>query len=191
MAQQTNPDLAWMKVAKSFIGLKEIVGPKHNPTILEWLNELGAWWREDETPWCGVFTAICLKRAGFKRGTVNSRSKNYVKGSKSGPGHYPYNWYGAGEYKIEGGVKLSKPCYGCVAVKARKGGNHVTFVLGRLPDGRLACIGGNQSNSVSVIAYKESDFDAFMWYGKTANPSPHRYELPVENIKVFSNVSES
>lgn len=190
MNQQTNPDLAWMVEAKKHVGLREVPGPKHNATIQEWLKELGAWWKDDETPWCGVFIAICLKRAGFKRGSVNSRSKTYVKGDKAGPGNYPFNWYGAGEYRIEGGRKLDKPCYGCVAVKSRKGGNHVAFVAGRTADGRLVCLGGNQSNAVSYAIYRESDFDSFMWYGKTASPAPHRYDLPVLDIKALRNASE-
>ena len=190
MKHQTDPDLAWIIEAKKHVGLREVKGIKHSPTIAAWLNELGAWWTDDETAWCGVFIAICLKRAGLKRGLVNSRAKTYVKGDKAGSGFYPYNWYGAGEYRIEGGRKLDKPCYGCVAVKSRKGGNHVAFVLARLPDGRLACIGGNQSNQVSIAAYKESDFDSFMWYGKTASPAPHRYDLPVQNLSTLKNVSE-
>lgn len=184
MTSQTNPDLAWMIEAKSHLGLNEVFGSNHNPTILKWLNELGAWWKNDETAWCGVFVAHCLKHAGLKRGSIDSRSKSYVPGVKAGSGFYPFNWYGAGEYRIEGGNKLNKPCYGCVAIKSRKGGNHVAFVTGKLVDGRLVCIGGNQSNKVSYAVYKESEFDSFMWYGKTANPAPHRYNLPI-----FKNVS--
>ena len=190
MTVQTNPDLAWMIEAKKHVGLREIKGAKHNATIQEWLKELGAWWTDDETAWCGVFVAICLKRAGLKRGLANSRAKTYVKGDKAGSGFYPYNWYGAGEYRIEGGRKLDKPCYGCVAVKSRKGGNHVTFVAGITADGRLVCLGGNQSDSVSYAVYRESDFDSFMWYGKTANPAPHRYDLPVLNVKALQVNSE-
>ena len=72
MTLQTKPDLAWMVEAKKHVGLREVKGIKHHPTIISWLNELGAWWKDDETAWCGVFIAICLKRAGLKRGLVNS-----------------------------------------------------------------------------------------------------------------------
>lgn len=44
--------LPWIIEAKKHIGLKEIPGPKHNATILSWLSQLKAWWKEDETPWC-------------------------------------------------------------------------------------------------------------------------------------------
>ena len=86
MTLQTNPDLAWMVEAKKHVGLREVKGIEHHPTIAAWLNELGAWWTDDETAWCGVFIAICLKRAGLKRGLVNSRAKTYVKGDRAGSG---------------------------------------------------------------------------------------------------------
>lgn len=191
MTSQTNPDLAWMIEAKKHVGLTEIKGPKHNATIQKWLSDLGAWWNDDETAWCGVFVAHCLRSAGLTRGSVNSRSKKYVAGSHPGSGKYPFNWYGAGEYRIEGGTKLDRPAYGCVAVKARPGGNHVTFIVGRLSDGRLVGIGGNQSDSVCYAVYKESDFDSFMWYGRTANPASHRFTLPILTNVSKTSVKES
>ena len=33
-------ELPWMAEAKKHIGLKEIVGAKHNPKIVEWLKEI-------------------------------------------------------------------------------------------------------------------------------------------------------
>lgn len=189
MTNQNNPDLPWMVEAVKWVGLKEVKGVQHNPTIIEWLVKLGAWWRDDETAWCGVFVAHCLQVAGFTRGTFNSRAKGSAKSIK--PFTYPFNWYGAGEYRIEGGNKLEKPCYGCIAVKKRNGGNHVTFVAGQTKDGRLICIGGNQSDMVNYAIYKKSDFDAFMWYGKTNNPAPHRYDLPVLNVVSKSKVTEA
>lgn len=191
MTNQTNPDLAWMREAKHHVGLYEIVGPKHNKTITDWVKSLGGWWNNDEMPWCGVFVAHCLKSAGMKRGNIDSRSKKYNAGQKSEPGYYPFNWYGAGEYRIEGGVKLDSPCYGCVAVKTRKGGNHVTFIAGKTKDGRLVCLGGNQSNAVNYAIYDADDFDSFMWYGKTDKPSPHRFELPIIKVLTSTKVTES
>ena len=48
---------SWLKIARSYEGLKEIPGPRHNQTIIRWLGKLKAWWSDDETPWCGVFVA--------------------------------------------------------------------------------------------------------------------------------------
>ena len=53
-------ELSWISEARKCIGLREIKGTKHNPTIIKWLDDMGkyskestAWWRDDETPWCG------------------------------------------------------------------------------------------------------------------------------------------
>lgn len=139
---------------------------------------------------CGVFIAHCLASAGMQRGKVNSRSKNWT-GDKAPPNHYPYNWYGAIEYMKEGGTKLNKPCYGCVAVKTRKGGGHVAFVVGQTHSGMLVCLGGNQNNKVSYALYRPTDFDAFMWYGTTSSPASHRYDLPVLRGITETSVSEA
>lgn len=65
-------ELDWIKEARKHIGLKEIVGTKaHNPTIVQWLKEMGSfpgaaksWYFEDETPWCGLFVGHCLGKSG-------------------------------------------------------------------------------------------------------------------------------
>ena len=153
-----NPELDWIAEARSHIGLRENVGSKHNPIIVQWVKDLGGWWKDDETPWCGVFVAHCLQKFDLK---------------------YPKHWYRALAYDDETlATKLDKPAYGCVAVKKRKGGGHVCFVVGRdEKTGKLQCLGGNQGNAVSISLYDESAFDAFLWYGRTSAPAPHRFEL--------------
>ena len=154
-------DLAWMIEAKKHIGLKEVSGKAHNPTILNWLKSLGAWWSEDETAWCGTFIAHCLKVAGVK---------------------YPKHWYRALDY-VNYGSKLTKPAYGCVAIKTRQGGGHVCFVVGRDENTRkLVCIGGNQSNMVCITRIEKSRLNSIRrtdW--KVKQPSNVRV------IKVNSN----
>lgn len=158
------PELPWIAEARKHIGLREDTSKfKHSPTIFGWLKMLGAWWVDDETPWCGVFVAHCLQAAGVK---------------------FPKHWYRALAY-IDGGAPLSRPAYGCVAIKTRKGGGHVCFVVGRdKKTGKLVCLGGNQNNMVCYALYNESDFQAFMWYGITSRPADHRYNLPVlDNVR--------
>ena len=161
-------DLAWMIEAKKHIGLREIPGKNHNQTIMSWIKSLGGWFTDDETPWCGTFVAHCLKTAGIK---------------------YPKNWYRALDY-LNYGAPLQKPAYGCVAIKTRKGGGHVCFVVGRNKAGKLVCLGGNQGNAVSYALYNESEFEEFRWYGKTSRPADHRYNLPVLNGVSATKVSE-
>ena len=50
------------------IGIKEIVGSKHNPVILEWADEVGLKkvYTNDEIPWCGLFIAHCTHIAGLQ-----------------------------------------------------------------------------------------------------------------------------
>lgn len=163
-------ELSWISEARKHIGLKEVKGAKHNTTIQQWLKNLNAWWSDDETAWCGVFTAHCLRVAGVS---------------------YPKHWYRALAY-FDHGARLKKPAYGCIAVKTRKGGGHVCFVVGRdSKTGKLVCLGGNQSDMVCFALYPESDFEAFMWYGKTNTPAQSRYDLPILTGVTATKVTES
>lgn len=156
----SNNHLAWIDEAHKYVGLTEIKGTRHNKTITKWLQALGAWWTDDETPWCGVFTAHCL--------TVANRA-------------IPKHWYRAKAYADYGTV-LTKPAFGCLGVMSRTGGGHVCFVIGETTNDRLVVIGGNQSNQVSIASYPRSRFSHFVWpphsNGVTSLPYESRYELP-------------
>ena len=164
----TGATLPWMKEAFKHNGLKEDTRKKHhNPTILAWLKILKAWWQEDETAWCGVFVAYCLKMAGFTRAASEKSTT---------AGEYPFHWYRALAYR-DAKRKLDKPTYGCVATKTRNGGGHVFFVVGVTPSGKIVGYGGNQSNSVCYATFDPADLE-YYWYGKTLRPAEHRYNLP-------------
>lgn len=163
---------AWIVEATKHIGLKEIPGPKHNPTILQWIKNLGGWFTDDETPWCGTFIAQCLKEAG--RGV-------------------PKHWYRALAYESYG-TRLAKPAYGCIGVMSRTGGGHVAFIVGETKDGKyLVGLGGNQSNAVNLMKFDKSRFTAFVWpsYSNNVASSPYqsRYMLPKydNSLKTSSN----
>jgi len=128
----TAPALAWLSAARSKLGIREVAGSKHDPTILGWLKLLGAWWSNDEEPWCGAFVAICLREAGLP---------------------IIAHWYRARAW-AEWGVATT-PRVGALLVFGRDGGGHVGWYLGqalRPVDGRtILCFrvrGGNQSNMV-------------------------------------------
>jgi uncharacterized protein (TIGR02594 family) len=121
----------WIDEARKHIGLKEIVGKDTNLTIQSWLSKLRAWWRDDETAWCGTYVAHCIKTAGYS---------------------LPKHWYRAMDW-LNWGVEISAPCYGCIVVFSRKGGGHVGFVVGKDNVGRLMVLGGNQDNSVSITPF--------------------------------------
>lgn len=163
---------AWVIEGLKHLGLKEIRGSRHNPTILSWIKNLSGWFTTDEVPWCGTFIAQCLKEAG--RG-------------------YPKHWYRALAYESYG-TKLSKPAYGCIGVMARSGGGHVTFIVGETQDGKyLVGLGGNQSDAVNLMKFPKARFTAFVWptydSGVASSPYPSRYQLPKydNSLKVSTN----
>jgi len=121
----------WMAVAFKYEGLREIKGPKHSDVITGWLDKLGAWWRDDETPWCGVYVAAVMHEVGYSRPRYYMRAKAWL------------DW----------GVKIPEPVYGCVAILDRKGGGHVGFVVGMDDTGRLQILGGNQDNEVNIRSF--------------------------------------
>lgn len=153
--------LPWLVEGFKYNGLKEIPGPAHNKTIISWLTRLGAWWKDDETPWCGVFTAHCLTHAKRSVPKYWMRAKDYL------------NW----------GSKLDRPAYGCVAVTGRTGGGHVFFVVGKTRDGRIVGLGGNQSNAVNLRTFPANTILGYRWppheNGVPSMPYPDRYKLPV------------
>lgn len=122
---------AWVREAQKHIGLKEIVGKADNLTIKSWLSNLRAWWSDDETPWCGVFAAHCMKIAGHP---------------------IPKHWYRAKDW-LNWGHSIHTPVYGCIAVFTRTGGGHVGFVVGKDSLGRIMVLGGNQGNAVSIAPF--------------------------------------
>jgi uncharacterized protein (TIGR02594 family) len=151
---ESKQNLPWLEVAFKSIGVAEVQGIKSNPEIVAWLKDLNAWWSDDKTAWCGVFVAHCLKEANQ---------------------HYPKMWMQALAYR-DGGTHLDQPAFGCVAVKERKGGGHVCFVVGVDEDsGKLVCLGGNQNDKVCLALYDKSVFAEFRWYGDGFVPSA---ELP-------------
>lgn len=131
----------WIEEATKHIGLTEIKGPKHNATIIAWLQRLNAWWFDDETPWCGVFVAQCIEAAGLPIPKYWMRAKDWL------------NWC----------VQINRPAYGCVVVFSREGGGHVGFVVGIDEQGRLMVLGGNQKGQVSVVPFDHDRVVGYRW----------------------------
>lgn len=127
-------DPIWLHIARRDLGLAEIPGADTAPKIRQWLADLGAWWRDDETPWCGVAVGAWMKQAGIAR---------------------PKHWYRAKGW-LEWGVDIGGPTYGCVAVFERAGGGHVGIVVGINKSGHLMVLGGNQGNRVSILPFDRS-----------------------------------
>lgn len=125
-----------IQLAVQELGQKEISGPAHNPTIVNYAHEAGfTWLNDDETPWCSVFINWCAKKAGLKGSNkLNARS-----------------WLNVGQL-------VENPEPGDIVVFWRGSlaswEGHVGIFMGYSRDGeRIYCLGGNQGNQVSISAY--------------------------------------
>lgn len=150
-----NTDPAWLVEARKLIGIAEIKGPKTSDFISRWLDTLGAWWSDDETPWCGVFVAHCMRVAGLPLPKYWMRAKAWA----------------------EWGTKLTAPVHGCIVVFERQGGGHVGFVVGQTLAGNLMVLGGNQGDRVKVSEFSRDRVVGYYW--PTSAPLPIHQALLV------------
>ena len=135
-------DPRWLKTARSYIGLTEVPGLKSNSTIIGWLAKLGAWWREDSTPWCGTFVAAMLQEAGLP---------------------FPVHYYRAKAWADYGSLlRRDRLSPGAILVFDRQGGGHVGFYAGE-DAAYYFVLGGNQSNGVNVMKIAKSRCIATRW----------------------------
>jgi uncharacterized protein (TIGR02594 family) len=125
--------------ALSQIGVKELLGAKHNESILNYFESIGhKWVTTDETAWCSAFINWAAKTAGFEyTGKLNARS-----------------WLNIGRSVV-------KPRVGDVVIFWREDKDswkgHVGLFISFSEDGRyIYTLGGNQSNMVCVSPYKAS-----------------------------------
>lgn len=118
--------------AMKHYGVQEVVGSRHNPAILGWAKELGldGFYKADETPWCGLFMALCLKHAQLKppEGLDALRALKYAER------FYP----------------VSTPMLGDILVFIRNGGGHVGLYVGE-DTNHYHVLGGNQKNGVFIV----------------------------------------
>lgn len=138
----SNREPRWLVEAKRHDGLREVPGKRHNATIVGWLARLRAWWRDDETPWCGVFVAHCMDHAGLPYPKLYMRAKAWSD-------------YGA----LLRPERLSP---GAILVFDRAGGGHVGFYVGE-DAGFYYVLGGNQSNAVNVMKLSKARLIASRW----------------------------
>ena len=126
-----------LELALSQVGVKEIVGLGHNPTILKYFDEIGhSWVDDDETAWCSAFVNwVCFKNNLSMSGKLNARS-----------------WLKVGE-------KVTNPKVGDIVVFWRVSRSdwrgHVGFFISQR-NGVIYTLGGNQGNQVCIKAYNQN-----------------------------------
>lgn len=146
-----------MKAIELF-GTTEIVGPKHNPVILEWAKEtkLG-YYTNDEIPWCGLFIAVIMHRS----------SREIVKEPL-----WARNWN-------KFGVNSEVPMLGDVLVFSRSTGGHVGLYVGE-DSTSYHVLGGNQGNAVSIVRIVKNRMIG------CRRPPYHTQPLNIRKIKLDS-----
>lgn len=127
----------FIQMAVQQLGEKEIAGSQHNQTIVNYAQEAGfEWVNDDETPWCSIFVSWCAMKADLARSKkANARSWLLVGQNVDHapePGDVVIFWRGQRD-SWQG---------------------HVGLFFGYSQDGtRVYCLGGNQGNQVSISAY--------------------------------------
>jgi len=138
--QAKSTGIDYLDVAFGELGQTEIRGGRHNPRILEY-HAVSGGFSTDEVPWCGSFVNWVMKESGY---TDTPRHPARA-----------LSW-------LNYGYSAHKPTLGSIAVKSRKGGGHVTFVVGQSKNGKyLYCLGGNQGDKVSIVKYNKAIFKDF------------------------------
>lgn len=109
-------------------GVVEARGAADNPAILGWAKEAGiAGYTHDSIAWCGLFLAVCSKRAGYELPRVPLRALAWA----------------------EWGTPAPLTMLGDVLVFQREGGGHVGLYVGE-DDTAYHVLGGNQSDQVKI-----------------------------------------
>lgn len=164
-------DLSWMKIAKGYLGTREIPGAQDNPAIVELFKLAGhEWVKDDETAWCAAFVGGVMVKSGLK-GSGSLAARSYE------------GW----------GQALQSPVYGCIGVKSRAGGaawqGHVGFVVGATAD-NIIMLGGNQGNAVSIASFARRSFTAFRYPASVDLPKMN-YPLPASVAGALRSASEA
>ena len=145
------PEPRWLARAREYIGLREIVGPKHNAIILRWWEAIKAPFRDDETPWCAGYVGGVLEAEGIKS-TRSAAARSYLKF----------------------GTALPAPAVGCIVVfwrgKPSGWSGHVGFVVGKDKAGNLMVLGGNQGNAVNIKPFGKDRVLGYRWPDNSVKP---------------------
>jgi uncharacterized protein (TIGR02594 family) len=134
--------------AVKLYGTVEGLGTADNPSILEWAKEIGETdYVHDSIAWCGLFLAICAKRAGYAPARVALRALSWA------------SW----------GIPVPAPALGDVLTFVREGGGHVGLYVGE-DNVCYHVLGGNQSDQVRIARIAKARLHAARrcaWIGES------------------------
>lgn len=142
LMQESSPRMLVTGLAT--FGVREVPGPRANPVILGWWNELrregltrvygDAFFTDDAIPWCGLWMAHVARRSGKP---------------------VPRLFMAAREWGQWGNAVIGAPKLGDVLVFYRNGGGHVGLYVGE-DDEAYHVLGGNQSDIVCITRIAKS-----------------------------------
>lgn len=146
-------DPPWLKLVVADLGLKEVAGAHDNPRIVAMFQTVGRPdVTDDETSWCAACVGHYLVRGGVARAALPPKAERLLARSY---------------------LKFGHSCDGLrrgAIVVFRRGSaswqGHVAFALRTVAiDGRLymECIGGNQSNAITVARYPAETVLGYRW----------------------------
>lgn len=165
-------DPIWLAKAKSHIGLREIPGPKSNPLIIHWADELKAGAiKDDETAWCATFTGAMLLESGLQVASNPFSARAY----------------------LELPMKLTRPAVGALAIfwRGSVGGweGHIGIIAGKDQHGNLMIVSGNHGDAVTCSPYTTERLLGYRW--PSVSPFEKRYDLPLINSDGKTQASEA
>jgi len=142
----------WLIEGLKWVGLKETQGASNNANILDWARaeggDISKFYKDDSIPWCALYANMVLTKVGIK-GTETLWALDWDK------------W----------GTKLGGPAVGAFAPMKRDGGGHIVIVVGKDQHGNLMCLGGNQSDQVSIIPFPANRPLSFRWPNEVPPPA--------------------
>ena len=124
------PGPRMLREAIALYGTLEKPGSANSPTIMGWAKEcdLGLY-SADAIPWCGLYMAVCAKRAGWARPPSPLWARDWAK------------W---------GNPRAGGAMLGDVLVFPRGSGGHVALYVGE-DRTHYHILGGNQDDMVNIV----------------------------------------
>lgn len=137
----------WLEAGIKLLGTNEGPGSRDNATLIDWAHEEGGdiakQYTHDSIPWCALFANHCLTKVGLK-GTETLWALDFA-------GKWP-------------AIHLAGPAVGAFAPMLRDGGGHIIIIAGRDQYGNVMGLGGNQSDTVSIIPFPMSRLNRGFWW---------------------------
>lgn len=123
--------------ADHYRGTKETPGPASTPQIQRWIMQAAKWLDKDDskTAWCGCFRGAIGLETGTGCPPEHFRASSWAAWGKAVPVSTPSLWQ-----------------RGDTIIMTRPGGNHVCL-LDRVSGDYAYCLGGNQSDAVTVSRF--------------------------------------